>query len=685
MQAYNDDRPGKFVLTAMTNPYIGSIIEQRLNRREVLQSALLATVLPFASWSANAAAAGLSFRAIVGNKEDKVILPSGYTHDVVIRWGDSLSATVPNLDTAAIPHGSLFKPQAAQQQLRQFGSNCDAIQFFQLNTGAKSTQGVLCVNNEYTNDWLMYPGRRQVFGTDPRHVREQITQYPGIVAMSKAAHGISVVEVIKTNGKWSYRKASKYNRRITADTPFEIKGPARAYAWMKTQADPTGTRALGTFGNCAGGRTPWGTYLSAEENIQDYFGNVKALNADAAISVAVKLAHRRWRMWSDVSPYGWDVLDKRFDLGAEPNEPFRHGWIVEVDPLDAKKTPVKRTALGRFAHEAASPFIAANGQLAVYMGDDDKFEYVYKFVSNQRFDARRPQANRDLLDDGVLYVARFDANGVGEWLPLVYDPQGPLNESTGFRNQAEVLIKTRAAADLLGATMMDRPEDVEPNPLTGKVYIVCTRNDSRTDVARTGSYGNRQIDLGPNAANPRGNNLHGHIIELSEDGNDHTARKFRWEVLLMGGDPANGGLLSQQAALRPGEISNKHSYFAGQRDGKALSAFGSPDNIGFDAAGNLWIVTDGAQPAGNNNGCFVCATSGAERGLLKQFMSGPVDAEICGCVFTPDNETLFLSVQHPGESGTVDKLESHWPDGGDSLPRASVIAVRKQGGGVVGS
>lgn len=676
--------PGKFVLTAMTNPYIGSIIEQRLNRREVLQSALLAA-LPFASWSASAAEGVLSFKAIAGNKEDAVTLPANYTHDVVIRWGDSLSATMPSLDTAAISQGSLFKPQAAQQQLQQFGSNCDAIQFFQLNAGAKSTQGVLCVNNEYTNDWLMYPGRRQVFGTDPRHVREQITQYPGIVAMSKAAHGISVVEVIKSNGKWSYRKASKYNRRITADTPFEIKGPARAYAWMKTQADPAGTRALGTFGNCAGGRTPWGTYLSAEENIQDYFGNFKALNADAAVSVAVKLAHRRWRMWSDVSPYGWDVIDKRFDLGTEPNEPFRHGWIVEVDPLDAKKTPVKRTALGRFAHEAASPFIAANGQLAVYMGDDDKFEYVYKFVSNQRFDVRRPQANRDLLDDGVLHVARFDTNGVGEWLPLVYDSQGPLNEGNGFRNQAEVLIKTRAAADLLGATMMDRPEDVEPNPLTGKVYIVCTRNESRTDASRSGSYGHRQIDLGPNAANPRGNNLYGHIIELSEDGNDHTARKFRWEVLLMGGDPANGSLLSQQAALRSGEISSKHSYFAGQRDGKVLSAFSSPDNIGFDAAGNLWLVTDGAQPTGNNNGCFVCATSGVERGLLKQFMSGPVDAEICGCVFTPDNETLFLSVQHPGECGTVDKPKSHWPDGGDSLPRASVIAVRKEGGGVVGS
>ncbi|MGC3982008.1 MAG: PhoX family phosphatase [Steroidobacteraceae bacterium] len=672
--------------SVMTNPYIGSVIEQRLSRRELLQSALLTTALPFTSWSAEATAGGLNFKAIAGSKEDRIIVAPGYTHDVVIRWGDSLNTQVPNMDAAGVPKGSLFAPKAAQQQLQQFGSNCDAIQFFQLNAGNKSTQGVLCVNNEYVNDWLMFPGRKMVFGTDPQHVREQIGRYPSIVAMSKAAHGISLVEVQKSaSSKWGYSKSSKHNRRVTADTPFEIKGPARGNAWMQTKADPTGTRVLGTFGNCAGGRTPWGTYLSAEENIQDYFGNFAALYGDANVPAAIKLAHRRWRMWSDTSAYGWDVVDKRFDAATEPNEAFRFGWIVEVDPLDASRTPVKRTALGRFAHESASPIVAGNGQLAVYMGDDDKFEYVYKFVSNKRFDAKQPQANGDLLDEGTLYAARFDATGRGEWLPLVYDPKGPLNESNGFRNQAEVLIKARAAADVLGATMMDRPEDVEPNPLTGKVYIACTRNESRTDVSRQGTYGNRSIDIGPNPANPRGRNLWGHIIEISEDGGDHTARKFQWEVMLMGGDPANGRLLSQQAALKPGEVTDKHSYYGGQRDAKQLSGLGSPDNIGFDSAGNLWMVTDGDQPQGGNNGCFACATSGAERGLVKQFMSGPVGAEICGCIFTPDNETLFLSIQHPGENSTVADPNSHWPDGGNSTPRSSVIAIRKEGGGVVGS
>jgi hypothetical protein len=306
------------------------------------------------------------------------------------------------------------------------------------------------------------------------------------------------------------------------------------------------------------------------------------------------------------------------------------------------------------------------------MGDDDKFEYVYKFVSGQRFDAKQPRANTDLLDEGILYVARFEADGKGEWLPLVYHPDGPLNAAKGFRNQAEVLINARAAADVLGATMMDRPEDVEPNPLTGKVYIVCTRNESRTDTARSGSYGHRKIDLGPNVANPRGKNVWGHIIELTEQDDDHTATKFSWEVLLMGGEPA---AQSTDHTDTSESIKPVHS----------VSAIGSPDNIGFDAAGNLWIVTDGPQPGNNNNGCFVCPTSGPERGLIKQFMSAPVDAEVCGCTFTPDNETLFLSIQHPGEGGTLNNLSSHWPDGGDAVPRSGVIAIRKQGGGVIGS
>lgn len=656
----------------MTQSYIGFLIEQRLSRRGLLHSALLATALPLASLQPRAATHSLGFKSITGSKEDRIILPEGYVYDVLIRWGEALSHRVPDMDATGIQKGGLLTADAALNQLQQFGSNCDAIHFFQLNAAIKSTQGVLCINNEYTNDWLMYAGRKQAFGNDPQHVRDYILQHPSVVAMSKAAHGISVVEVQRDHGPWRYLKSSKYNRRVTASTLIEIKGPARGYAWLKTQADPTGTQVRGTFGNCAGGRTPWGTYLSAEENIQDYFGNFAGFYARKKNDSAVMAAHQRWRMWSDVSPYGWEVMDQRFDASLEPNEAFRFGWIVEVDPLNSHKPPVKRTALGRFAHEAASPIVAANGKVAVYMGDDDKFEYVYKFVTAQRFDAKHPAANADLLDQGILYAARFDANGRGEWLPLVYSSDGPLNAEKGFRNQAEVLINARAAADVLGATMMDRPEDVEPNPLTGKVYIVCTRNESRADQNVQGTYGHRKIDVGPNAANPRGKNVWGHIIELTENNNDHSAVKFSWEVLLMGGDSSAG---SARQSENTEDVKTDHP----------VSAIGSPDNIGFDAAGNLWIVTDGPQPENNNNGCFVCPVMGPQRGVIKQFMSAPVDAEVCGCVFTPDNETLFLSIQHPGEGGTLDNLSSHWPDGGNAVPRSSVMAIRKKDGGVIGS
>jgi hypothetical protein len=637
-----------------SSAYFGQLLAQRLARRDFMRGALAGAALPFASWAAEQGGA-IGFAGIANSREDRVLLPPGYTHDVVIRWGESLRTDVPDLDAARLPAGALYEPDAASRQALQFGSNCDAIQFFQLNSGARSEQGLLCVNNEYTDDWLLFPGRRQVFGTDPEHVRAHVREHPAIVPVAQAAHGISIVEARRERGRWGYRRDSRYNRRLTANSPFEIRGPARGAEWMRTAADPTGVRALGTFGNCAGGRTPWGTYLSAEENIQDYFGNFGALYRDLKADETVLRAHLRWRMWNSVSPYGWDVTDGRFDAAREPNEAFRFGWIVEVNPRDPARTPVKRTALGRFAHEAATCVVAASGQLAVYMGDDDRFEYVYKYVSRGRVDTAPAAANDTLLDDGTLYVARFDAAGRGEWLPLVYREDGPLHARAGFRNQAEVLINARGAADLLGATMMDRPEDIEVHPRSGRIYVVCTRNELRRNTNATGQYGNRRIDLGPNAANPRGNNLYGQIIEITEDGDDHTARRFRWDVLLTGGKAVRGASL------------------------------GSPDNIGFDAAGNLWIVTDGQQPEGGNDGCYVCAVAGPERGVLRQFMSGPVGAEIAGCVFTPDQSTLFLSVQHPGEAGTLERPSSDWPDGRGLPPRSAVIAIRREDGGIVGS
>jgi secreted PhoX family phosphatase len=665
------------------------LLSQRLTRRRVLEAgAALAPLAMGSSALLSAAAAradaghALTFRPIQGSNADQVILPPGYTYDVVVRWGDALSSKTPDLDTSKLAAGVLFEPGAAERQSQQFGTNCDAIHFFPLEDD--SSRGILCVNNEYTDDATMFPGHPGFAGAIRGEGRMFVRKHPELVAVAKAAQGVSIIEVARERGRWRMVKDSRFNRRITAETPMEVGGPARGAALMRTDDDPAGTRVLGTFGNCAGGETPWGTYLTAEENIQDYFGNMEELKDRRDVDPHVVESHRRWRMWSAHSLYGWEVVDRRFDLSQEPNEPYRFGWIVEIDPRDPERAPVKRTALGRFAHEGASTVVARDGRIAVYMGDDDRFEYVYKFVSAGKFDPANPAANRELLDRGTLYVARFDADGTGRWLPLVYDPKGPLNEAAGFRDQAEVLIKARAAADVLGATPMDRPEDVEANPVTGRIYVACTRNEARTSESQLKTYAGRSVDAGPDAANPRGANPWGHIVEIREADDDHTSLEFAWEVFLLAGDPKGGRLVTDASALQPSMHADS-TYYAGYKNAAELSPIGSPDNVGFDLAGNLWIVTDGEQPNGTNNGCWACPTVGPQRGRLQQFMSGPVGAEICGCRFTPDGTTLFLSIQHPGEGGHVLAPTSHWPDGGISQPRPSVIAVRREDGGRVGS
>ena len=668
-------------------PTFQELLAQRLTRREVLGAGVAIAAAGSVQWIAPAEAAkraapSLSFKPIRGSSNDEVILPQGYTYDLVARWGDSLFSNTASLDATKLPAGVLFANGAAARQRAQFGQNCDAIHYFPLDRSG--TRGILCVNNEYTDDALMYPGHPGLNGQKDGKTRQYVLEHPQVVAVSQAAQGVSVIEVQRLGGQWRLVKDSPFNRRITATTPMAISGPARGAELLRTSVDPTGSKVFGTFGNCAGGQTPWGTYLTAEENIQDYFGNLAALQARGDGDQAAIEAHRRFRMWSEHSQYAWEAVDVRFDISKEPREAFRFGWIVEIDPRDPQRTPIKRSALGRFAHEGANTVVAPDGRVVVYMGDDDRFEHIYKFVSKGRFDPRKPQANRNLLDSGTLYVARFDANGKGQWLPLVYDPAGPLNAEAGFGSQAEVLIKARAAADVLGATPMDRPEDVETNPVTGKLYIACTRNESRTAAAEAKPYAGRTVAAGPDAANPRGQNAWGHIIELQEARNDATAREFAWEVFLLAGDPNNGRLLTRPEELRAG-LAQGDTYFAGYGKAADLSPIGSPDNLGFDAAGNLWVVTDGAQPTSTNNGCWVCPTTGPLRGRLQQFMSAPKGAEVCGCRFTPDGETLFLSIQHPGEGGTVLAPTSYWPDGGDrSQPRSSVIAIRRIAGGKIG-
>jgi secreted PhoX family phosphatase len=442
-----------------------------------------------------------------------------------------------------------------------------------------------------------------------------------------------------------------------------VAGPAAGHERMKTKADPSGRQVIGTINNCSGGVTPWGTVLTAEENFNNYFGGDPAQTPEAA-------NHKRLGI-KGKSRYSWSRFHERFDVEKNPNEPNRFGWVVEIDPYDPQSTPIKRTTLGRFKHEAATCVVAPDGRVVVYSGDDEAFEYIYRFVTANKFNAGNPAANRHLLDEGTLSVAKFDETGTLRWIPIVFG-QGPLTPANGFNSQADVLIDTRRAADLLGATPMDRPEDVESNPVNGRVYVMLTNNNTRKPD---------QVSK----LHPRATNLYGHIIELLPPGSEgsdgargamHTADEFRWEVLLLAGNPAK-----PEHGARYHPDTEKH--------GNWLAA---PDNCCFDNRGRLWITTDqgsGQRKTDIPDGVYACDVNGAGRGLTKFFYACPRDAEMCGPAFTPDNRTLFVAVQHPGEykDSTFDNPSTRWPDfdfKGNTPPRPSVVAITREDGGVIG-
>lgn len=661
--------------------YFGSLLSQRMSRRGFVAAssvaAAVAGALPaIANASPSSRGSARSFKAIGPTRNDGVLLSPGLRHEVLIGWGDPLFDNDPGLTAKDIRSLDWLDDRAASKQAKRFGTNNDALAFFPID--GKRNAGVLCVNHEYVMPELSLAGLSKNAADRAKNRDEWIRARPQAVAWMQAAHGVSVLNVERGLRGWQVVRGGAATRRITANTPMQIMGPARGDALMRTEADPSGTVALGTFANCAGGKTPWGTYLTAEENIQDYFGGARSW-AESSNDEWTKLAHRRWPL-RERSAYGWEIVDARFDVRREPHEPLRYGWIVEIDPRDPSSTPKKRTALGRFCHEGANTILTRDGRVAAYMGDDTKFEYVYKFVTRDRFDPKNRAANLDLLDHGTLYVARFDAAGRGEWLPLVHDENGPLNSRNGFRSQADVVIKCRAAADLLGATPMDRPEDVEPSPVTGRVYMSLTKNGDRE--RRRADFNGREIDLGPNYANPRPKNDFGHIVELIEDGDDAASTRFSWNVFLLAGDPRNSQakFLTRAEDVLPGQTDREDTFYAGYADRSKVSPIACPDNLGFDPTGRLWIVTDADEELIGNNGCFVVPTSGPERGLLKQIMSAPVGAEVCGCEFTPDGTTLFLSIQHPGEGGSVDEPISHWPDGQGLPARSAVIAVSREDG-----
>lgn len=657
-----------------------SLLRERLSRRRLLElgtAGAAAAVLPAVAEGASAASVPVA-PTMAPSREDALRLAPGLRYSVVARWGDAMFAGVPDLDPRLLAGTVLLRPEAPALQSRRFGDNCDAIQYFPLN--GSSRRGLLCVNNEYVQIELAFSGIPRGKRARAALLADWVARHPAVVPQMQAAHGISVIQVERGRRGWRLIPGAAPSRRVTANTPCEICGPARGSPLLQTNADPAGERVLGTFANCAGGKTPWGTYLSAEENIDDYFGYARSWGA-ATEDFTTLAAHARFPL-GEASLYGWEHTDRRFDVRSEPREALRFGWIVELDPMNPSAPPRKRTALGRFSHEGANCKLAPDGRVAVYMGDDEKFEYVYKFVSRDRFDARNPAANLDLLDHGVLHVAKFDADGSGEWLPLRFDPHGPLNPSAGFTSQADVVIKARHAADIMGATPMDRPEDVEPSPVTGRVYISLTKNGDRSGERSRDFYMNREIELGVDAANPRADNDFGHIVELIERGDDAAATRFSWQVFLLAGDPRPGAgrLLTSYEQLQSRPLQRGDTWYAGRSNAAELSPIACPDNLGFDPQGRLWIVTDTDDASIGNNGCYVVPTNGPERGLLRQIASAPVGAEVGGCEFTPDGRTLFLSIQHPGEGGSVDEPRSHWPDGGTLPPRSAVVAIEREDG-----
>ncbi len=645
------------------NAYFGDIVAS-LNRRGLLKGSA-AAVLAVGAASALAACGddesaggggadgetvpGTGFTAVAPNTEDAVVVPEGYEQGVVIRWGDPVLPDAPAFD---------FDNQTAEAQSKQFGFNNDFAALLPIE--GEVNRYLLVVNHEYTTGPNMFRGYNPDAPTD-----EQI-------AVTLMAHGLSVVEVEGESGSGALKPAfGKYNRRITVKNEFTLVGPAAGSDLVKTSADPAGTKVLGTVNNCAGGVTPWGTVLSGEENFNGYFAN-----ADKVTGERPAAALKRYGFAEGATLNKWERADKRFDLAQEPNEANRFGYVVEVDPWDPNSVPVKHTAMGRLKHEGATIHVTGDGTVVSYTGDDERFDYMYKFVSSRKIQpgtgAASRRANMTILDAGTLYVAQLTGDhadkidgsgavpsdqgftGKGRWIPLLETGADGKGKSLveGFTAE-EVAVYTRLAADKAGATKMDRPEDFEANPVTGKVYVALTNNSKR------GEEGKAAAD----EANPRNLNKNGQVLEIDDD---HTGTEFTWSLLLVCGDPAAAD-----------------TYFGGF-DKSKVSPISCPDNLAFDPYGNLWISTDG-NALKSNDGLFSVVLDGPNRGETKQFLTVPKAAETCGPIVTESR--VIVCVQHPGEDddATADNPISHWPEGGSAQPRPAVVAVWRSGGGRIGA
>jgi secreted PhoX family phosphatase len=632
-------------------------------RRRVLQSGPMAALLCASGCSspaqpaartmvdAVAATARPGFVSVSPSTADAVIVPAGYRADVLYAWGDPVDGRAPAFRFDA--------SNSADEQARQAGMHHDGMAFFPLSGRDPGSSGLLAINHEYVDHGLLFPDGMREWSSEK-------------VRKSLAAHGVSIVHVERVGGRWRV-VPGPYARRITAATPMRLSGPAAGHPLMRTADDPEGVRVLGTFANCAHGVTPWGTYLTCEENFDGYFGWL----SDRRSTV------REARYGLDARGYGnrWLEHEPRFDLDRHPNEAHRFGWVVEIDPRRPGAPPVKRSALGRFKHEGALVVLAADGRVVVYMGDDERNEYVYKFVSRGRFDRSVASSGDALLDDGTLYVARFDRDGRGRWLAL-RQGTGELTAAGGFPDQAHVVAFARQAADRVGATMLDRPEWIAHHPESGRVLVSLTGNSRRggsppsvnaTDGSTVAGSSRPPVD----GANPRPNNMFGHILSWQESGEDAAAESFTWEVFLLGG--ADGAPSAARAA--PGEG----------------DAFAGPDGLWVDPAGLLWIQTDMSASriardefGGLGNNAMLACDVATRR--TRRFLVGPRGCEVTGMTMTPDMRTLFVNVQHPGEDGeggmvpSPARRSSNWPDHrADGRPRSATIVVTRDDGGIIGT
>ncbi|MEU9648701.1 PhoX family protein [Streptomyces sp. NPDC048110] len=651
------------------NEYVGDVIAGALSRRSMMRAAAVVTVAAAGAGavgvagapSAQAATAaagkghgrpsrdrgarGLRFTPVAPNTDDAVTVPEGYRQDVVIRWGEPILRGAPAFDP---------EKQSAKAQAGQFGYNNDFLALLPLR--GEHDRQLLVANHEYTDEVLMFRGY------DPENpTREQ-------VEIAWAAHGLSVVAVEeeRRSGRLTPVARHRLNRRVTATTEFRLTGPAAGSDLVKTSADRTGRKVLGTLNNCSGGTTPWGTTLHGEENFNQYFAN------------ASSATDKRYGIGTGATERKWERFDKRFDVAREPNEVHRFGYVVELDPYDPESTPRKHTALGRFKHEAATVRLTHDGRPVVYTGDDERFDYFYKFVGSKRMRHGNSrwarEHNLSLLDEGTLYVAKLhgdspaieidgtgtlprdgEFDGGGEWIPLVTATEdGAVSHVEGMSAE-EVCVFTRFAGDKVGATKMDRPEDIEPSPTTGKVYVALTNNSNRGKAGYAG----------PDEANPRNSNKHGHVLELTERWNRADATRFGWSLFLVAGDPEDPA-----------------TYFAGFPKDR-VSPISCPDNVAFDDHGNLWISTDG-NALGSHDGLFGVATKGDRRGELKQFLTVPTGAETCGPLV--QDRRVLVAVQHPGEvdGASVEQPASTWPDGPGKIVRPAVVAVWRADGRDIG-